>query len=87
MYIVYYSVYCDYFDVLIGCCVSELHAKLCPQRNVWPEMVYCCFTTILFTTMFIMLIVVCYLKGMCVPSFILIAYCVSELHGHNMSLS
>ena len=40
MYIVYYSVYCDYFGVLIGCCVSELHAKLCPQRSVWPEAVY-----------------------------------------------
>ena len=24
MYIVYYSVYCDYFDVLIGHCLSEL---------------------------------------------------------------
>ena len=23
MYIVYYSVYCDHFGVLIGCCVSE----------------------------------------------------------------
>ena len=32
MYIVCYSVY---FGVLIDCCVSELHAKLCPHRNVW----------------------------------------------------
>ena len=39
MYIVCYSVYCDYFGVLIDCCVSELHAKLCPHRNVWPEIV------------------------------------------------
>ena len=30
--------------VLIGCCVSELHAHLCPYRNVLPEAVYCCFT-------------------------------------------
>ena len=37
-------VYCDYFGVLIDCCVSELHAKLCPHHNVWPEIVYCCFT-------------------------------------------
>ena len=34
MYIVCYSVYSDYFDVLIDCFVSELHAKLCPHRNV-----------------------------------------------------
>ena len=34
MYILCYSVYCDYFGVLIDCCVSELHAKLCPHRNV-----------------------------------------------------
>ena len=31
MYIVCYSVY---FGVLIDCCVSELHAKLCPHHNV-----------------------------------------------------
>ena len=46
MYIIYYSVYCDHFDVLIGCCVSELHAKLYPHRNVWPEIVYCCFNIV-----------------------------------------
>ena len=46
MYIVYYSVYCDHFGVLIGCCVSELHAKLCPHRKVWPEIVYCCFNIV-----------------------------------------
>ena len=39
--------------VLIGCCVSELHGRICPYRNVWPEAVYCCFTrTTLFTEMF-----------------------------------
>ena len=42
IYIVCYSVYCDYFGVLIDCCVSELHAKLCPHHNVRPEIVYCC---------------------------------------------
>ena len=49
MYIVCYSVYCDYFGVLIDCCVSELHAK--SHHNVWTEIVYCCFTrtTELFT--------------------------------------
>ena len=48
-----------------------------------PEAVYCCFTrTTLFTTMFTVIIVVCSLKRMCVPSFILISCCVSELHGH-----
>ena len=25
--------------ILIGSCVSELHANLCPYRNVWPEAV------------------------------------------------
>ena len=28
--------------VLIGHCFSELHAHLCPYRNVWPEAVYYC---------------------------------------------
>ena len=32
--------------------------------------------------MFTVIIVVCSLKCMCVPSFIIIGYCVSELHGH-----
>ena len=36
--------------------------------------------TTLFTT-FTVIIVVCSLKSMCVPSFVVIAYCVSELHG------
>ena len=40
----------DNFGVLIDCCVSELHAKLCPHHNVWPEIVYCYFTR---TTLFI----------------------------------
>ena len=39
--------------VLIGCCVSELHGHLCPCHNVWPEAVYCCFTsTTLFSKLF-----------------------------------
>ena len=37
--------------------------------------------TTLFTTMFT---VVCSLKSMCIPSFVLIGCCVSELHGHNI---
>ena len=42
-----------------------------------------CFTrTTMFTTMFTVIIVVYSLKSMCVPSFIVIGYCVSELHGH-----
>ena len=41
--------------------------------NVLPEAVYCCFTrTTLFTTMFTVMIVVCLLKSMCIPSFVLI---------------
>ena len=32
--------------------------------------------------MFTVIIVVCSLKSMCVPSFIVIGYCVSELHDH-----
>ena len=48
-----------------------------------PEAVCCCFTrAALFTTLFTVIIVVCSLKSMCVPSFIVIGYCVSELHGH-----
>ena len=30
--------------LLIDCYVSELHGRLCPYCNVWPEAVYCCFT-------------------------------------------
>ena len=33
--------------------------------------------------MFTVIIVVYSLKSMCVPSFIVIGYCVSELHGHS----
>ena len=48
-----------------------------------PEGVYCCLTgTTLFTTILTVIIVVCSLKSMIVPSFIVIGYCVSELHGH-----
>ena len=69
MYIVYCSVYCDHFGVLIGCCVSKLHAKLCLHHNVWPEIVSCCFNIVYqivltqFTRTFIMIIVVCSLKS------------------------
>ena len=51
-------------------------------HNVWPEAVYCCFTrTVLFTTMFTVIIVVCSWISMCILSFALIGCCVSELHG------
>ena len=97
--------------ILIGFCVRELHAQLCPYCNVWclllfyknynvynvvfilvssgficlhlnalPEGVYCCFTR---TTLFIAISILVYaLKCMCIPSFILIGFCVSELHAH-----
>ena len=59
--------------VTLHCMVSEI-AKC---------IVFCCFTrTTLFTTMFTVIIVVCLLKCMCMPSFVLIGCCVSELHGH-----
>ena len=39
--------------LVIDCCMSELHANLCPHRNVWPEIEYCCYTrTTLFTELF-----------------------------------
>ena len=51
---------------------------LCPLRNVLPEAVYCCFTTTtLFTRMFSVMIVVCLLKSMCIPSVVLIGCCMS----------
>ena len=51
---------------------------LVSEINVSPEAVYCCFTrTTSFTTMFTVIIVVCLLKHMCMPSFIL-----SKSHGH-----
>ena len=47
------------------------------------EGVYCCFTrTTLFTTMFTVIVVVCSLKSMCIPRFVLIGCCVSELHAY-----
>ena len=46
---------------------------------------YCLRLFIVFftrtTTMFTVIIVVYSLKSMCIPSFVLIGYCVSELHG------
>ena len=36
----------------------------------------------LFTTMFTVIILVCSLKCICLPSFVLIGCCVSELHVH-----
>ena len=46
-----------------------------------PEAVYCCFTrTILFTTMFTVIIVVCLLKSMCIQSFVLIGVSYMAIH-------
>ena len=39
--------------VLIGCCVSELCVHLCPYRNLWPEIVYGCFTRATMFTEFL----------------------------------
>ena len=38
--------------------------------------------TTLFSTMFTAIIVECSLKSMCIPRFVLIGCCVSELRGH-----
>ena len=51
-YIVYYTVYHDCIFVEMDdcvyqvsprlvavCCISELHAQLCPYHNAWPEAV------------------------------------------------
>ena len=47
--------------------------------NVLPEAAYCCFSrTTSFTTMFTVIIVMCSLNGMCVSSFIVIGYFVSD---------
>ena len=57
-----------------------LHLLVSERANVLPEAVYCCFTrTTLFTTMFTIMIVVCLLKSMCIPSFVLIGCCVMPL--------
>ena len=50
-----------------------LHLPVFTIANVLPEGVYCCFTrTTLFTTMFTVISLVCLLKSMCIPSFVLI---------------
>ena len=38
-YVVYDNIYWDYLVCIpsLGCCVGEVHAQLCPYRNVWPE--------------------------------------------------
>ena len=43
---------------------------------------YCFTTTTLFTTMFTAIIVMYSLKSMCMPSFVFIGLCLSEVHGH-----
>ena len=40
------------------------------------------YKTYIVYYMFTVIIVVCSLKSMCVPSFIIIGCCLSELHGH-----
>ena len=67
--------------ILIGCCVSELHGRLCPYCNVWPEAVYCCFTeTTLFTKLFTCLFVRLELEVVITsPSFVTLYYMVSEI--------
>ena len=92
------AVYCCFtrttlFIKLFTCLYEKLlsHHQVLLLYTIWflrylnalPEAVYCCLTrTTLFTTMFTVFIVVCSLKSMCIPSFVLIGYCVSDLHGH-----
>ena len=77
-YIVYQIV------VHIRVMASYHFTKFCLSAlNVLPEGVYYCFTRpTLFTTTFTVVILVYLLKYMCIPSFILIGSCVSELHAH-----
>ena len=71
----------------LHCLLNCLHVCMIRIRGWYhitklPEAVYSCFTrTTLFTTTFTVMIVVC-LKSMCIPSFVLIGCCVSELLGH-----
>ena len=45
-----------------------------------PHIMYGFTRTTLFTIMFTMIIVLCSVKNMCIPSFILVGCCVRELH-------
>ena len=59
--------------VLIGYCVCELHGHICPYRNVWPEVIYCCFArTTLFTKLFLEV-------GIASQSFVTRHFLVSEI--------
>ena len=82
LFIVVYKKYNVYNVVCMLVSSGSYHfSKFCCSiqfLNVLPEGVYCCFTrTTSITTMFIMIV-----KCMCIPSFILIGFCISELHVH-----
>ena len=75
--------YLHVFMIRVMGCYHVTKFRYSTPEIALPEAVYCCFTrTTLFTTMFIVVIVVYSLKSMCIQSFILIGSCVSELHGH-----
>ena len=58
-----------------------LYLPVSEIANVLPVGVYCCFTgTSSFTIMFTVIILVCLLKRMCIPSFVFIIGCFSELN-------
>ena len=65
------------------CCSVALNLPVSEIVHILPEAAYCCT---LFTTMFTVIFVVCSLKSMCVPSFVLIGCCVSQLLSHPCSL-
>ena len=50
----------------------------CPYHNVLPEAVYVVYKN--YIVYYNVYCVVCLLKSMCIPSFVLIGCCMSELH-------
>ena len=85
----YYAHVCPYHNVCPYCCFTRttLFTELLTYMwsEVWFLLLFIRIT--LFTTMCTVIIVVCSLKGTCLPSFVLIGCCVSELLYSCMSLS
>ena len=89
IYIICYYCYILTFSNVMDCLTlhlasSELYIHVGYYHLIFLHLpvsgIVACFTRT--TSLFTVIIVVCSLESMCVPCFIVIGYCVSELHAH-----